>query len=205
MIPELARLHHLRGNIFSPSARSKDAGRSMSAAWLRAAVRIGRGGGACARRARGRGLRSGADAHGVRKFQPLRGAEPGAGLGRIEVANRSMIGSAGSISMRPGRRGGRRRGRAGGGAGRAASRRNAGRNNGRCRMLRARRIRGHEVYLERTMRFARQLKARRFEAQLWKCKLESSSTRVAGSRRRRSCAKRCRSAATSARNTPGPQ
>ena len=137
MVPELAHLHHLRGNIFFPLGRI-DGCRDEHERGLGFARRSGSpeaearalGGLADAAYAQGR-MRS-----AFEHFSRCVALSQQHGFGRIEVANRSMVGfSRIYLNEVPASERGRRCCCPHRGAGRPAARRAAGRDDGRVRLL----------------------------------------------------------------------
>jgi len=167
MVPELARLHHLRGNIFFPLGNIEGCGREHE----RGLAFARRSGSAEAEARALGGLGDAAYAQGRMRtafehFTRCVSLSREHGLGRIEVANRSMVGFSRFYLNEP------RRARADGDdAVRAAALVGQPRAEMLGEFMGA--FACHELdefesmkgYLERALRLARQLNARRFEAQ----------------------------------------
>jgi tetratricopeptide (TPR) repeat protein len=203
LIPERVRLHHLRGNIFFPQGKIEGCRQEHELCLIQA-----RRSGSTEAEARALGgLADAAYAQGrmrtaFENFSRCVTLSHEHGFGRIEVANRSMLGFSRLYLNEP------REAKADGDE---AARSAALVGQPRAEMLgetmgvfACYELGDHEAmkpYLERTMRLARLMKARRFEAQALKSGRGSCSTRVGLMTRPLCCAKPCRSAAKPARNS----
>ena len=166
MIPELARIHHLRGNIFFPLGKIEGCRQEHERG-----LGYARQSGSAEAEARALGgLGDAAYAQGRMRtafehFSRCVALSREHGLGRIEVANRSMIGSSRQYlnEARQARVDGDEAARAAALVGQPRAEM-LGEMMGAVACRELGEYEAMQGYLERTLRFARQLKARRFEA-----------------------------------------
>jgi class 3 adenylate cyclase/tetratricopeptide (TPR) repeat protein len=167
MIPELARLHHLRGNIFFPLGRIVGCREEHE----RGLAHARRSGSAEAEARALGGLADAAYAQGrmrsaFENFSRCVALSHEHGFGRIEVANRSMVGFSRHYlnEIRQAKADGDEAARAAALVGQPRAEM-LGETMGVVACCELGEYEAMKAYLERTMRLARQLKARRFEAQ----------------------------------------
>jgi tetratricopeptide (TPR) repeat protein len=167
MLPERARLHHLRGNIFFPQGRIEGCREEHE----RGLIQARRSGSAEAEARALGGLGDAAYAQGrmrtaFENFSRCVALSREHGFGRIEVANRSMIGFSRSYlnEIRQAKADGDAAARSAALVGQPRGEM-LGETMGVFACYELGEIEEMKPYLERMMRLARQLKARRFEAQ----------------------------------------